>query len=44
MLAERFRPSDIESLVRIAGALAPSPAAAELPPQTAATYVWGPAG
>ncbi|WP_331729312.1 hypothetical protein OG592_43665 (plasmid) [Streptomyces avidinii] len=33
MLAERFRPSDIESLVRIAGALAHSPAAAELPPQ-----------
>lgn len=33
MLAERFRPSDIESLVRIAGTLALSPAAAELPPQ-----------
>ncbi|WP_250569501.1 hypothetical protein [Streptomyces sp. CJ_13] len=33
MLAERFRPYDIESLVRIAGALAHSPAAAELPPQ-----------
>ncbi|MFF5027694.1 hypothetical protein ACN6AT_38980 (plasmid) [Streptomyces sp. JL4002] len=33
VLAERFRPSDIESLVRIAGALAPSLAAAELPPQ-----------
>ncbi len=31
MLAERFRPSEIESLVRIAGALAHSPAAAELP-------------
>jgi hypothetical protein len=30
MLAERFRPSDLESLVRIAGALAHSPAAAEL--------------
>ncbi|MFI6689271.1 hypothetical protein [Streptomyces sp. NPDC050485] len=33
MLAERFRPSDIESLVRIAGTLAHSPAAAELPRQ-----------
>ncbi|MGD1220642.1 hypothetical protein AB9Q10_19680 [Streptomyces krungchingensis] len=32
VLAERFRPSDIESLVRIAGTLALSPAAAELPP------------
>ncbi|MFI2906689.1 hypothetical protein ACG2OD_00245 [Streptomyces sp. PDY-4] len=32
MLAERFRPSDIESLVRIAGTLAHSPSAAELPP------------
>lgn len=32
MLAERFRPSDIDSLVRIAGALAHSPAAAELAP------------
>ncbi|WDN56199.1 hypothetical protein LL058_30575 (plasmid) [Streptomyces clavuligerus] len=31
MLAERFRPSDIESLVRLAGVLAFSPAAAELP-------------
>ncbi|MEU2769890.1 hypothetical protein ABZ628_24500 [Streptomyces diastaticus] len=33
MLAERFRPSDIDSLVRIAGTLAHSPAAPELPPQ-----------
>jgi hypothetical protein len=33
VLAERFRPSDIEGLVRIAGTLALSPAAAELPPQ-----------
>ncbi|MCL3999167.1 hypothetical protein [Streptomyces lavenduligriseus] len=32
MLAERFRPSEIESLVRIAGALADSPAATGLPP------------
>ncbi|MGY4963694.1 hypothetical protein [Streptomyces sp. 900105245] len=31
MLAERFRPYEIETLVRIAGTLAPSPAAAELP-------------
>ncbi|MEU7072845.1 hypothetical protein AB0B30_27320 [Streptomyces narbonensis] len=31
VLAERFRPSDIETLVRIAGTLAFSPAAAELP-------------
>ncbi|MFD8417233.1 hypothetical protein ACFV2Q_36765 [Streptomyces sp. NPDC059650] len=31
VLAERFFPSDIESLVRIAGTLALSPAAAELP-------------
>ncbi|MFB7998888.1 hypothetical protein ACFC4G_39440 [Streptomyces sp. NPDC056002] len=31
MLAERFRPSDIEKLVRIAGALAHSQAVAELP-------------
>ncbi|MFJ7258312.1 hypothetical protein ACIQWV_38775 [Streptomyces sp. NPDC098085] len=33
MLAERYRPSDIEKLVRVAGALAHSPAAAELPQQ-----------
>ncbi|WP_053673206.1 hypothetical protein [Streptomyces sp. H036] len=31
VLAERFSPSDIESLVRIAGTLALSPAAAQLP-------------
>ncbi|MGW7196148.1 hypothetical protein [Streptomyces chryseus] len=33
MIAERFGPSDIENLVRIAGSLAHSPAAAEMPPQ-----------